>query len=436
MRVAIYARLSDDRDGQSTGIDRQVAACRSFAASRGWEVVAEYRDSDLSAFRKGVVRAGFEEMLAALPDVDVVLVWKLDRLVRRFLEFARIWPRFQEHDVALASATEPIDTSSAIGRIIVLMLVGFAELESENISIRQRSKHAELRRQGRPSGGGSRPFGFTSDWSETVEEEANMLRQAADRIIAGASVASISRDWTLAGYPINPRELSRLLGQVRLTGRREGQEGQQRLMPQILPDETFEALRGALLARRAHAGRAAPRRHLLSGLMYCAECDVRMKIHHHEAGPRYRCPSCFVSISESRSEDAVVDGVLGLIDAGGLPAEQKDTAPLVASLEADEQALVDLTRARFVERLITDAEYRSAREALVARVAQTRRSLQVQGAGLPQIAGKAREAWASSDLQERRALLGAVLERVNVSRASKPGRGSDILARLEPVFRA
>jgi hypothetical protein len=54
---------------------------------------------------------------------------------------------------------------------------------------------------------------------------------------------------------------------------------------------------------------------------------------------------------------------------------------------------------------------------------------------MPQIAGKAREFWASSDLQWRRALLGAVLERVNVSRASAPGRGSVVAERLEPVLR-
>ena len=121
-----------------------------------------------------------------------------------------------------------------------------------------------------------------------------------------------------------------------------------------------------------------------------------MKIHAHEAGPRYRCPSCFQSVSEPRAEDIIVDGVLGLIDAGGLPPPPppgESAGVLAAQLEADEEALVELTQARFVERILTDVEYRVAREALIARIAQTRDSLQVDT--VPQIAGKAREAWAS-----------------------------------------
>jgi hypothetical protein len=88
---------------------------------------------------------------------------------------------------------------------------------------------------------------------------------------------------------------------------------------------------------------------------------------------------------------------------------------------------------RFVERSLTDDEFRPAREELVRRIEKARAGLERDT--MPQIAGKAREVWTSSDLQWRRALLGAVLERVNVSRASAPGRGSVVAERLEPVLR-
>lgn len=432
MRAAIYARLSDTGGGQATGVDRQLVACRDFAKARGLEVVAEFTDSDLSAFRKGVVRPGYEEMLTRLGEVDVIIVWKLDRLVRRFLEFARVWPMFDRMNTSLMSATEPIDTSNAIGRIIVLMLVGFAELESENISLRSRSKHAELRRQGKPSGGGPRPFGFTEDWSDVVPQEAAEIRGIAERLIAGESITALARV-----YGHDAKNLSRMMRSDRLNGRRKGQEDKTGHLPVILLDETFRAVQ-AVLARRRGDPRSTTRRHLLSGFVWCGRCDQRMKIHTHQAGLRYRCMSCFQSVVEAPMRELVVDGVLGVVDASDVPTNlTRDDTQLTSRLQMNEEALVELTRARFVDRIITDPEFRASREDLVRRIEDIRAQLEHRPDGvLAQAAGKAREVWASSDLSWRRSLLAAVLDRVVVQPATSVGRGSRVLDRVEPIFRA
>lgn len=324
MKVALYARLSDDRNGVSTGIDRQVLACRQYADSRGWEIVEEFTDSDLSAFAKGVVRPEYDRMIARLDEFDIVLVWKLDRLVRRFLEFARIWPMFEQHKVALVSATEPIDTSNAIGRIIVLMLVGFAELESENISLRQKAKQAEMRRQGRWHGG-RRAFGLHSNGEELVEDEATLVREAAQRVIAGDSIAGIANDWnqrgitTAGGSRWRPSHLRRVLMAERLVGTDR--------MPAILDPDTHRAVRAILLAPE-RVMPATTRKHLLSGFLYC-QCGTRMLVHAAKRNPSYYCPSVNggcgkVSIAMLPTERVLVDSVLTLIDNSDLPAKKPE----------------------------------------------------------------------------------------------------------------
>jgi len=82
-RFAIYARLSQDRDGAQTATARQIADCRALAGARGWPVADVYEDTDLTAYRR-VNRPGYERLLADLEKgkVDAVLVWKLDRLVQ------------------------------------------------------------------------------------------------------------------------------------------------------------------------------------------------------------------------------------------------------------------------------------------------------------------------------------------------------------------
>src|SRR6266508_1831030 len=125
--LAIYARLSQDRDGTQTATARQVADCRALAAAKGWPVAGVYEDTDLTAYRR-VNRPAYERLLAYLEagEVDGVLVWKLDRLVRHPAEFERFWAVCERRGAILASVHEPVDTSSELGLVIVRILVAFA----------------------------------------------------------------------------------------------------------------------------------------------------------------------------------------------------------------------------------------------------------------------------------------------------------------------
>jgi DNA invertase Pin-like site-specific DNA recombinase len=83
MRAAIYTRISDDRNGDGAGVERQETECRALAARLGWEVVNVCSDNSISAF-KGKHRPGFEdlEQLVRFGKVDAVVAWAADRLTR------------------------------------------------------------------------------------------------------------------------------------------------------------------------------------------------------------------------------------------------------------------------------------------------------------------------------------------------------------------
>ena len=145
-RVAIYTRVSKDPVGDERSPIRQEAACRVFAGVREWEPVGAFRDVDTSAYLPGVRRPEYEEMLTLIEagGVEGVLVWKLDRLVRRPAEFERLWAACERAGVFVASVTEPIDSFTELGRAIVRILVTFASLESASKSLRLKAAEERL----------------------------------------------------------------------------------------------------------------------------------------------------------------------------------------------------------------------------------------------------------------------------------------------------
>src|SRR4249919_3688563 len=109
MRVGIYTRLSRDMDGRQTATARQEKDCRALSRSKHWKVAEVYEDVDLSAFKKGVRRPAYERLLEDIETgaVDGVVVWKLDRLVRRAAEFERFWSVCEGAGATLAAVHDP-----------------------------------------------------------------------------------------------------------------------------------------------------------------------------------------------------------------------------------------------------------------------------------------------------------------------------------------
>jgi site-specific DNA recombinase len=367
--VLIYTRLSTEDVHDATV--RQEVACRSYADARNWDVVATLSDLDVSAYQPRARRPGFEALIAeaAARSADGVLVWKLDRLVRRPKDFERLWEVAERRGVLIASVTEPVDSSSPIGLAMLRILVALAGLESATTGIRVRASKRQAAEEGRPPP--VKAYGLTPRWDRIVESEAAVLREAAPRVIGGERLASLARELRSRDIPSpsgrrwTDATLGRLLRNPRIVGDRvyKGQVVARDCWPAILDRETFARLQLTL----NHPGqRGAPPRHhkrLATGFAQCGLCGQNMATTTRSGQRYYSCPTqpsgCGrIHVRSDRLKAWLLDRLL----------EQLRLEPPPTAQDADPgdtaQAMAQLCRDYYVDRIVSRAAFLSARALL------------------------------------------------------------------------
>lgn len=439
MRVGIYTRLSRDRDGTQTATARQLSDCRALAEREGWEVGAVYEDSDLSGFKRGVVRPDYEQMLADLDarTIDGILVWKLDRLSRQPGQFEAVVSACERLGARIYSVHESADMTSPAGLAMMRVGMAFAAMESETISLRTRRAKAELADRGEPNGGGLRPFGLDPSKRHLVPDEARQIREAARRVIAGEGLTTIAKDWERRGI-LSSRgngwtvtALRRMLVNPRLEGKRvhRGRVIDSDTIPAILDSDTAERVR-QLLGR--DAGEYLRRPRALSGLVRCGRCGGRLTVKRRKGGqPLYRCfkapggVNCGgLSVAAEPLEELIADlliDALGDVQLTSAGDQWSGTELLALTAQREE-----LVRDHYVNHLVSRGDFLIAHTALTDRIARLeadmdrlrRREL------LADVnAGDAlRDRWDHADAPWRHELARTYIERVEVG----PGvRGSN-----------
>lgn len=459
MRAAIYTRISHDPTGVQTATSRQESSCRQLCEIRGWDVDRAFEDVDVSAY-SGAERPAFGELRKSVVcgDVDVVVVWKLDRLVRRPVEFESFWAMAEEAGVAVVSATEPIDTSSEFGLAMVRVLVAMASMESATSGLRLRARYAQRVSSGLPPIGGSRGFGFTRDRLTIIDEEAALIREAAQRVLTGESCYSIANDWiergikTTTGRNFNTSGLRAILLADRLVGdiSHLGEVVSSGTLPAVLDRLTHARVREALNHPDRRQFRHAPRGLLTRGLLRCGICGATMRS--STAGnmkdrPRiYICQGeplgCSgVSIRMSRADDAVVDSIFERLDSMlGYELGRSHYAPeeeiiLLEAIADTNEQLHDLTIDRYCHHLIDRHDYLVALTKLRSRLHRLRRRLRSPALHLitdsnPQ---RLRDRWEQLETEDKRLAINAVLDHAIVQPANAEGR-ADPATRLRYVW--
>ena len=207
-RCAIYTRKSTEHglDKAVSSLETQRDICQAYIkcqAHRNWiELPRHYDDGGYSG--GSLERPGLKQLLSDVEAgrIDVVVIYKIDRLTRSLLDFIRITEVLDRYDASFVSVTQSFDTSDSMGRLVLNVLLTFAQFERELMSDRVRDKKAAMRRKGYFTGG-LPPFGYVISKSGKLivdPERATLVEEIFRRYAAGESIRALVQDFSARGY--------------------------------------------------------------------------------------------------------------------------------------------------------------------------------------------------------------------------------------------
>ncbi|QQE80240.1 recombinase family protein [Alicyclobacillus sp. SO9] len=170
MKAALYTRVSTDIQAEEGfSLDAQLSRLRAYCESQAWEIYDIYTDEGESA--KNLQRPGLQRMMAHIQEhhLDIVLVYRLDRLTRNVVDLHNFIQELEKHNVSFKSATEVFDTTSAMGRLFITIVAALAQWERENLGERVRMGQVEKIQQGKRTGAHA-PFGYRYEGGELVPD--------------------------------------------------------------------------------------------------------------------------------------------------------------------------------------------------------------------------------------------------------------------------
>jgi site-specific DNA recombinase len=223
MRCAVYTRKSTEHnlDLAFTSLDAQREACEAYIRSQageGWRLVPErYDDGGLSG--ASLDRPALQALLAEVRArrIDVVVVYKVDRLTRSLADFAKLIEIFDAHAASFVSVTQSFNTTTSMGRLTLNILLSFAQFEREVIGERVRDKIAASKRKGIWVGGPV-PLGYAAmdKRATVVPAEAETVRAIFTRYLELGSVRALAQDLEGRGICTKQRQLKdgRIVGGV------------------------------------------------------------------------------------------------------------------------------------------------------------------------------------------------------------------------------
>src|SRR6266404_6307909 len=221
LRCAVYTRKSSEEglEMEFNSLEAQRESCEAYVASQraeGWLLVPDRYDD--GGFSGGTLeRPALKRLLADIEAgrVDVVVVYKIDRLSRSLMDFSRLVEVFDRHNVTFVSVTQSFNTTTSMGRLTLNVLLSFAQFEREVIGERIRDKFAASRRKGMWMGGWA-PLGYEVRDRKLVvnEKDAKLVRSIFHRFLKTGSATILARQLIREG-------VSNKYGKARKFGKRE-----------------------------------------------------------------------------------------------------------------------------------------------------------------------------------------------------------------------
>jgi DNA invertase Pin-like site-specific DNA recombinase len=212
LRCAVYTRKSSEEglEQEFNSLDAQREAGLAFIMSQraeGWVALPDrYDDGGVSGatLERPALRRLLRDVEAGM--IDVVVVYKIDRLSRSLMDFAKLVEAFEASNVTFVSVTQQFNTTTSMGRLTLNILLSFAQFEREVIGERIRDKFAASRKKGMWMGG-MVPLGYRVENRKlvVVEEEAQLVRRIFTRFAQTGSALKVARELNEAGLTTKKR---------------------------------------------------------------------------------------------------------------------------------------------------------------------------------------------------------------------------------------
>lgn len=399
VRCAVYTRKSSEEglEQEFNSLDAQREACEAYVASQrpeGWVLFHDRYDD--GGYSGGTLERPALKRLVTdieLGRVDVVVVYKIDRLSRSLMDFAKLVEAFERNNVTFVSVTQAFNTTTSMGRLTLNILLSFAQFEREVIGERIRDKFAASRKKGMWMGGYV-PLGYRVENRKLVveEQEAATVRMSFERFVKIGSATVLARQLnaegvtTRTGRPIDKGFLYKLLNNQIYVGmamhKGVAYPGEhEAIVSRELWDKVHAILQESPRTRGNKTRRSEPA--LLRGLLFSPSGLAMTPTHTRRKGKLYRyyvttsvlkigpetCPIRRVSAAEI--ERAVVDQLRALLRVPELivrtwmAANEDDTISETEVREACERLdplwdeLFPAEQARIVQLLIERIDVRA-----------------------------------------------------------------------------
>ena len=365
LRCAVYTRKSSEEglEQEFNSLDAQREACEAYIASQrseGWALVRDhYDDGGISGGT--LERPALQRLLSDIDDglVDVVVVYKIDRLSRSLMDFSKLVEVFDRNNVTFVSVTQSFNTTTSMGRLTLNILLSFAQFEREVTAERIRDKVKASRMKGIFMGGNP-PYGYKPKERKLVidEEEAKNVRWIFSRFLEIGSATELAREATRRGIrtprgnAMSKNFLYRILNNRVYIGeavhKGTGYAGEhQRLIDQRTWDRVHAILQESPRLRANNTRTETPA--LLKGLLFGEDGAAFSPTHTRKGDRLYRyyvsqtvlkhgagkCPVARVPAAEI--EAAVIDQIRGMLRAPEVVvASWRAAQPECEGLQEDE----------------------------------------------------------------------------------------------------
>lgn len=451
-RAAIYTRISKDTQKEGLGVQRQERECRDLAERRGWDVAVVFTDNDVSATRSKR-RPGWDALLAAATngEIDALLTYRTDRTWRKMRQLEDIIDLVEKRHLDIATvASGDIDLSTAEGRAFARQGAVWNQLETDKLSERVQAQKMESAANGWYQGG-RRPYGYTpAEAACTCEKshgthpslaivphEAEVIRELADRVLAGESPRALATEFNARGVPTAGGKewrgdtIRRTLTAGTVAGLRthNGESVAIANWPAILDRATWERVR-SVLASRARVDTGRPSTHLLTGILKCSKCGGTL---YFQKG-RYNCVRqpenghCGGTSITARHLEAFVAEVAITLASTTEKVEVPDPEPVSDEIEELEQRMERLSVLHHVEGRMSEREYLVARDGLEKKIRELRSELS-GAAPTKWVAiepGMAKELWEEATLDERREAIRYMVDEIVVLPGQRGRKGLEV----------